>query len=302
MTKKQHLRLAGISERTLTLYKKEVSLFLSHLEFNGKSLPRTYSRVDKYVAEYINHLYQEGEALTRAGWLLSGIKRLYPRMRKELAIAQQWYNNWCRQHTPHRAFPLTWKIVQSFAGLSLYQHWYGLTILYLVGFVFFLRTQELLELYPTDFKIDLSEGIILLRIGASKTSTTAQQSLAVRDKVLAGLLHFLLDKLKFDTKVWPYSLSHFRNTLRAFTAFFELTDLGFVPYSFRRGGATDLYVRTNSLDPVMIRGRWRDQTTARIYLDDARASLIQMRLSSTSQRLLRQFRVPFLQFSSRFAS
>ena len=84
---------------------------------------------------------------------------------------------------------------------------------------------------------------------------------------------------------------------KRFAQVFELTELGFVPYSLRRGGATDLYLRCNNLDPVMLRGR----TTARIYLDDARASLIQMRLSSASLQLIRHFRAPFLQFSSRFA-
>lgn len=32
----------------------------------------------KLVAHYINHLCQEGEPLTKAGWLLNGLKRLYP--------------------------------------------------------------------------------------------------------------------------------------------------------------------------------------------------------------------------------
>ena len=120
-----------------------------------KEAAKSYSRLDKEVADHINHLYQECAALTRAGWLLSGIKRLYPRMRKELAVSQQWKNNWCRQHTPTRAPPITWKIVQAIAGVCFHQHWYQLAILFLVGFALFLRTQELLELTPLDFKIDL---------------------------------------------------------------------------------------------------------------------------------------------------
>lgn len=102
MSKKPHLKFVGISEKTLTLYKREVSLFLSHLEFNGERMPKSYSRLDQRVADYINH---EGEALTRAGWLLSRMRRLYPRIRKELCVAQLWYNNWCRQRAPHSSNP-----------------------------------------------------------------------------------------------------------------------------------------------------------------------------------------------------
>lgn len=95
MSRRTHLKYAGISTRTLALYEHEVSQFLSHLQLHGLRPPRSYRRLDQAVANYINHLYQEGETLTKAGWLLSGIRRLYPRMKKELAISQLWYNNWC---------------------------------------------------------------------------------------------------------------------------------------------------------------------------------------------------------------
>ena len=39
-------------------------------------------------------LFQEGEAISRAGWLLSGMRRFYPRVRKELCLAQHWYTIW----------------------------------------------------------------------------------------------------------------------------------------------------------------------------------------------------------------
>lgn len=76
-----HLRYAGISQRTLKIYKREVSLFFAELERCQIPLPRSFARLDTTVAEYINMLFQEGEAITRAGWLLSGLKRLYPRAR-----------------------------------------------------------------------------------------------------------------------------------------------------------------------------------------------------------------------------
>eukprot|EP00438_Fugacium_kawagutii_P028641 Skav218555 [mRNA] locus=scaffold2599:280853:281536:- [translate_table: standard] len=213
-------------------------------------------------------------------------------MRRELAISQQWYNNWTRQHAPARATPITWEIIQGFVGLALYRHWPGLALTFLVGFTFFLRTQELLQLYPEDFLVDSSDGSIVLRIATSKTSRGAQQSIALHDSRLAGLVQFILLQLPAGKFLWAYSLSHFRNVFRAFCNFFEVQALSLVPYSLRRGGATAYYLRTNNLEAVMILGRWRDQATARIYLDDARATLVRMRLTDRAKQLLRHFRIP----------
>ena len=49
-------------------------------------------------------------------------------------------------------------------------------------------------------------------------------------------------------------------------SFFYVTPLG--------GGATHFYVVLKSLDFVMVQGRWKDQRTCRLYLDDARAMLV----------------------------
>eukprot|EP00435_Cladocopium_sp_Y103_P042108 s410_g11.t1 len=231
----------------------EVSAFLvefrrrtrqkSHL---GVSLAKTYDQLDQQLADYINHLFQEGEALTKAGWLLSGIKRLYPRVRRELAIAQQWYNNWCREHTPHRATPLTWPLLQAFVGLCLYLKWDRLATVLLVSFVFFLRTGESLSLCGADILCDLSDGTVLLRLASSKTSPGAQQSLAHFDINLAHFLAFQLRKFEETDPIWSWSMSYFRQCFTGLCTFFELAPLHLVPYSIRRGGATYFYVKYSS--------------------------------------------------------
>lgn len=100
--------------RTLDIYQREVSQFLAYLDACSIEYPQTLVQLDHQLAEYINVLYQEGESLSRAGWVLSGIKRLYPRCRKELQTSQQWYSNWTRDHAPQRATPITWQIVQGY--------------------------------------------------------------------------------------------------------------------------------------------------------------------------------------------
>ena len=86
---KRHLKYLGVRKRTIDLYKREVSLFFDYLSFHNIKVPTSMETLDLEIGEYINHLYQEGEAVSRAGWLLSGFRRLYPRTRRVLCLAQQ---------------------------------------------------------------------------------------------------------------------------------------------------------------------------------------------------------------------
>ena len=49
----------------------------------------------------------------------------------------------------------------------------------------------------------------------------------------------------------------------------QLTQFHYLPYSLRRGGATCAYREGMSFDLLMAKGRWRNISTARGYLDQA---------------------------------
>jgi hypothetical protein len=79
-------------------------------------------------------------------------------------------------------------------------------------------------------------------------------------------------------------------------------DWGFMPYSLRRGGATELWRASGQLSQVTVRGRWSHPQTARIYVNDGLATLAQMHLAdatalqqswvSTAQEILNIYRLP----------
>ena len=251
----------------------------------GIPLPSAYSTLDAVVAEYINHLFQEGEAISRAGWLLSGLRRFYPRLRRELCLSQQWYTNWTREHIPVRATPLPWSVVLGAAGLCWHEKWFHLGVCFLLGFSFFLRTQELLTLTWDDIEINLQSATIVIRLSRTKTSKQHLQALTLSHSLLPSILAFA--RLRASSfRLWPWSTSYFRTCFSAVMAFFSLQHLDFVPYSLRRGGATHFYMVHKSLDYCMVQGRWKDQRTCRLYLDDARAMLVNFSLDPRSIRLL----------------
>ena len=161
----RHLRHLGIKPRTLQLYRSEVLQFFEHLKLHRLSLPTDFQELDRLLAEYINHLFQEGESISRAGWLLSGFKRLYPRVRRELCIASQWYMNWTRSHTPERATPITWRILRADVALCFQQNWFHLGTVLLLGFTFMLRTNEFLLLRKSDISFQ-GVSTIMVRLAA----------------------------------------------------------------------------------------------------------------------------------------
>ena len=288
MTRQRHLKYLGVQQRTIQLYKREVSLFFEYLALHGLQLPRNFGALDLLVGEYINHLFQEGEAISKAGWLLSGLRRFMPRLRRELCVSQQWYTNWTREHTPVRATPLPWVLVRAMAGLCFREAWYHLGVSLLVGFSFFLRTQELLSLQWADVECNQQSGTIVLRLSNTKTSKQHLQALSLTHP---GLLRLVLRAKSHATSpfLWPWSITHFRTCFQSLTSFFEVSHHHFVLYSLRRGGATHFYQQMQSLDFVMIQGRWKDQKTCRLYLDDARAMLVNFQLSAVTRALMAFF-------------
>ena len=59
-----------------------------------------------------------------------------------------------------------------------------------------------------------------------------------------------------------------------------LASYGFRPYSLRRGGATWWFSKHQSLDRLLVQGRWAAQRTARIYVNEGLASILKIQKSN----------------------
>ena len=103
----------------------------------------------------------------------------------------------------------------------------------------------------------------------------------------------------------PAHLPLLQSSPSSFRAFFyrSLEQLGldsfkFQFYSLRRGGATHLYQMQWSVQDIMVRGRWSDVRTCKIYIQDGVAQLSSMQLSQQSIALCNHYRNIFLRFVS----
>ncbi|CAE7177202.1 unnamed protein product [Symbiodinium necroappetens] len=121
-------------------YENAVAALFQYLNALRGRLPRTMAELDEELAEYINHLYQEGDAVTLAGWTLSGLKRFFPRCRPHLLTSQLFLRNWQRVHLPQRTSPMTWLGARAMAGAACKVGRPDLALSIFLGFAFFLRT------------------------------------------------------------------------------------------------------------------------------------------------------------------
>ena len=91
---KPHLKFLGINAKTRSCYGRALRNFFFYLRAVRGFLPASFEDLDVELSEFINHLYQEGDHVSLAGWTVSALKRFYPQCRRHLAASQLFLRNW----------------------------------------------------------------------------------------------------------------------------------------------------------------------------------------------------------------
>jgi len=286
---KRHLAQMGVSAKTELAYRKAVSRFFVYLQRLNLPLPQSFEELDLLVAEYINELFQEGDSVTYAGYLISGLKRYVPRCRYELHTAAVYFRNWRKNHIYQRATPLPADVLQAMAAAAASVGHWDLACCILLGFSFFLRTAEIMSLRVMDIGI-FTGGTLAVALSNTKTSGNNSESMHLVDARLCSIIERALRGRKRDDLIYTRSRQCFRDDFHSLINILMLNDMGFSPYSLRRGGATYFFVASKSFDATVHRGRWLDITTARIYISDSQAHLIRLELPELSRQLVSELR------------
>ena len=73
----------------------------------------------------------------------------------------------------------------------------------------------------------------------------------------------------------------------------------YTPYCIRRGGATFDFIDSGSLDRALVRGRWQQLKTARIYIRQGEELLARLRFLAAQRSKFKQLKTEFLAFVMR---
>ena len=163
-------------------------------------------------------------------------------------------------------------------GWSLYHGHFAFATSLLVCFYGVLRTGELLDVVRNRVEISARLRTAVIALGLIKAGKRAgvQESVSVGHDTAFRYVQRWTELASTHQKLCP-SPPRWRKLFKSCTESLKLEPLELRPYSLRGGGATWWFCQ-HDLDRVMILGRWQAQKTARMYLNESRAILAEMKL------------------------
>ena len=284
-----------VAPATSKRYFSAVSRFLTFLQMHEYGYPRSFTKLDDRVCEFIVYLWQNGEPQSFASDCLSGLGHFIPAVKRHLVGAWRLHGSWSRAELPCRAIPFTPVMVYALAQKAFHKSWPDMAILLLLGFDRFARTGELFCAKKGDFVFSHgnTKAVWSLPLTKSGQRSGAQESLVIEDPWLVVALFNFLKPLQPGDYLRSSSPGVMRSRLKELLCILKFPE-GFQWYSLRRGGATHAFRSTNNLGYVCMVGRWSNHKTGRIYITDALAQLTKISLSqsvhSTLRRLAREAR------------
>ena len=290
------LRQLTVQPATRKRYDKAVDHFLGFLRKEGIALPTDKKRLDPLVCDYLEHLWATGQGRGLACDTLAHLQDLQPGLRTHMPAAWRLLKTWQTNEIPNRAPPLPEHLVHAMAGWAIFNGWISFAVSLLLGFYTMLRTGEILGVVSSHVELGTGTGQALVNLGFTKGGKRhgAAESVVLGYEPVVKVLKAWKQAGSPSTRLTP-SPPKWRALFNSCLEGLQIQDMGFRPYSLRRGGATFWFQKHQNLDRILVQGRWHTQKSARIYLNEGLAVLSQLKLPTSDARIR-----PFLTVCSSF--
>ena len=274
------LRSLQLQTRTLKRYEKAVIAFFDYLARCRLALPSTAAKMDEILGDYLEEAWADGEPRALVGDTLSGLQHFIPSLKRGLNDAWRLFSTWSKTE-PSRARPLLPDQVLAMAGFALEEADVAMAAALLIGFNGMLRPIELM-LLANQCTFDLEKGTCHIDLGFTKSGKRAGLAEHVIIDELEGvlLLAQVLAGKAPGKALFPRGMAQFRKSFCRLVKKIGANTNDIKPYSLRRGGATHHWKVLANLSRTTLRGRWRHQPTARIYIQDGVAMLQEHHLNA----------------------
>lgn len=305
------LRIASLHESSVRQYQRAVQLWQEYCSTrrahsHHPSTHRLYGvDIDNCVSRYLAHVYRRNDGRLRqlAVGTVYGIYLFYPSVRGQLVVCEQMLGGWRRLHPTISHPPLTWPLVTLIAVTMAHNHYMDGALGTLVAFDGLLRISEMSALRVGDVSAPsdrrrggvssisdsslsqpsiASSSHVLLRLAVTKTGSNQWVELTnyqVEHLLLQHISHLPPTARVFNLRRngrRHHPSTAYRIALKAVCKALGIESQGFTPHSLRHGGATHaLQHLRQSVETVMLRGRWQSASSCRTYLQAGRAQLLQ---------------------------
>ena len=274
-----NLRRASVQPSTVSRYASAISFFMNYLFVLDIVLGPTPSEafLDETVADYIQWMFSENLPKFQSNLIFAAIRDLFPRC--HLATVRRVIKAWDRIEPSTSAFPCPWLycvfvLYETLIGFNFgvtasfeFKLQLGITVSLL--FLGLFRPAEIRYLKRLHVSLGPSPNITVRVRGKTEIRHNRPAvAVTIKDAFLHMLLSALL-ALRGDS-LFDFNDNSFgrfcQSIFEHFPMFPRLT-----PYSFKRGGASELFRRTGSFDVCVEQGRWQDVSSARRYIETATA-------------------------------
>ena len=177
-------------------------------------------------------------------------------------------------------------------GVAVDSHDQGLALCIALGFHAILRTEEIYLVAASDLEFNTDHFTAVLTLPHSKSGTRfgMVESVVLDDALLVRKLHHWWRSALPGDKLYPGGPRLFRSAFDQLVETLHLsTSLLYKPYSLRRGAATAHFLQSNNMAQTMVRGRWANERTCRIYINEALTHLSEIRRSPLCKRRLQHY-------------
>lgn len=286
------LRRASLQPATHRAYSTQLLQFLSHIRLSLSTLLRHSTRtIDMHLALYFDHLYSKHGSFAYACHTLNGLIYHSPSLKGKLYESQLRLRGWSKLRESRSHPPITWEVTLVIALTLAKQGLLAESVACLLAFDCFLRVGELTSLrysdivQPRDARLGSAHERMAIHLMNTKTGRNQWVSLA--DRQVEQVFYFYLQSRSWQVGeyIFPFSSSHFRRSLHRVCEQLGLDSLHYVPHSFRHGGATRANLLGDSVEQIMLRGRWKRLESARRYIQTGRALLTLLQVPRLLQRI-----------------
>ena len=293
-SQRQHLRrqlgplnFNLVKRITVARYAEHFNRFAQYLGDTHRSWPVSPEEYDVIASEYLEVLWDLGEPKTSATYTLASIHYYLPQLKRKLPRSWQLKAVWDKLELPCQAIPLDVDTLFAIVGYFWKSHQPEMSLACLVAFNGLLRTGELLDLRTGDCCAAGATWVIQLRsTKGGQRKLIQDESVLINDPLSIAAIRFLSKGKAPGDFLVAISPHMFRKSWNKMKVHFGISDLKFLPYSLRRGGATWYFSHTGSFSRTMVRGRWQHLKTCKLYIAEAQTTLANLALPPTTKASL----------------
>lgn len=274
-------------------YEASLCRYFAFAELNAFVEPSDDVDLDGSVAKYIDHLWEEGDPRYWAEDTLSGFSKYIPSLRGTFKLSWSLVTAWQRNEPPQRCAPLSLDILLAMVGFATHKGWDNFALLVVLGFHCILRTAEMYNLRIADMEFNASgtKGVLTLKESKSGTRYNIVESVTITDMGVIRLAKAIMGGKDRGSLIFPDGPYHFRRCFDQIVLGLSLPSaMLYKPYSIRRGAATADFMSHGKLSRTCVRGRWANEKTCRIYVNESSAALSAIRCSAKSLGLVHEYK------------